>query len=349
MTTLRAYASRTGRQSLANLNVYLAYNFFRLAAILQGILGRVRDGTAANAEATAMAQNVSAPCPHRLGLRQKGRRMKIGLALGGGAARGLAHIPMLEVFDELGIKPAIIAGTSIGSVMGAGYAAGMSARDIRDHAELLLSSRADAFRHVFRNRKAKISELVSLKGFGSLRIKGETLADVALPDHLPKNIEDLPIPFKAIATDYDLQEERVIASGNLVQAVAASIAIPGIIEGPKIDGHIFVDGGVVNPVPFDHVRAGTDITVAIDVTGRPSALRRPNHSNLEVAVGSLLIMFHQIADLRHAANPPDIYIEPPLDAFNAMDFFKPREMWKACEPAKDKLKRALDLRIRGMD
>jgi NTE family protein len=274
--------------------------------------------------------------------------MKIGLALGGGAARGLAHIPMLEVFDELGIKPSVIAGTSIGAVMGAGYAAGMTARDIRQHAEALLSSRADAYRHVFRNRKARLSELVSLKGFGSLRIKGETLADVALPDHLPKTIEELPIPFKAVATDYDVQEERVITSGNLVQAVAASIAIPGIIEGPRINGHVYVDGGVVNPVPFDHVRKGMDLVVAIDVTGRPSALRQPNHSNLEVAIGSLLIMFHQIAGLRHAANPPDIYIEPPLETFNAMDFFKPRDMWKACEPAKEKLKRALDLRIKGM-
>ncbi len=274
--------------------------------------------------------------------------MKIGLALGGGAARGLAHIPMLEVFDELGLKPAVIAGTSIGSVIGAGYAAGMSARDIRDHSAMLLSSRTDALRHIFRNRKAKLSELVSLKGLGSLRIKGETLADVALPDHLPKNIEDLPIPFKTIATDYDMQEERVITSGNLVQAVAASIAIPGIIEGPRIDGHVYVDGGVVNPVPFDHVRVGNDLTVAIDVTGRPTALRRPNHSNLEVAVGSLLIMFHQIADLRHAANPPDIYIEPELEAFGALDFFKPKEMWKAAQPAKEQLKRALDLRINGM-
>lgn len=274
--------------------------------------------------------------------------MKIGLALGGGAARGLAHIPMLEVFDELGLKPSVIAGTSIGSLIGAGYAAGMSAKDIRDHSEMLLSSRTDALRHVFQNRKAKLSQLLSLKGLGSLRIKGETLADVALPDHLPKNIEDLPIPFKTIATDYDLQEERVITSGNLVQAVAASIAIPGIIEGPRIDGHIYVDGGVVNPVPFDHVRAGTDLTVAIDVTGRPTALRRPNHSNLEVAIGSLLIMFHQIADLRHAANPPEIYIEPGLEAFGALDFFKPKEMWKAAQPAKEQLKRALDLRINGM-
>lgn len=273
---------------------------------------------------------------------------RIGLALGGGAARGLAHISMLEVFDELGLKPAVIAGTSIGAVIGAGYAGGMTAREIRAHAEALLSSRSDAFRHVFRSRQAKLSELVSLKGFRALRIQGEKLADVALPDHLPKTIEELPIPFKAIATDYDLQQERAITSGNLLKAVGASIAIPGIIEGPKIDGHVFVDGGVVNPVPFDHVRRGTDIVVAVDVTGRAAPLRHPHHSNLEVAIGSLLIMFHQIADLRHAANPPDIYIEPSLDEFGAMDFFKPKEMWKACEPAKDKLKRALELRIKGM-
>jgi NTE family protein len=272
---------------------------------------------------------------------------RIGLALGGGSARGLGHIPMLEVFDELGLKPAVIAGCSIGSLMGAGYAAGLTARDMREHTEALLASRVDTLRHIFRDRKTRLGDLLTLRGLGTLLIQGETLVEVALPHGLPQRIEDMAIPFKVVTTDYDSQEERVLTSGSLVKALAASIAIPGLIAAPKIDGRVHVDGGVTNPVPFDHVRDTCDFVVAIDVTGRPRPPAKQHHSNRELALGSVLIMFHQIAELRRALNPPDIYIEPPLDHFTAADFFKVKEMWASCGPAKEKLKRALDLRING--
>lgn len=273
---------------------------------------------------------------------------RIGLALGGGSARGLTHIPMLEAFDELGVKPSVIAGCSIGALIGAGYAAGMSAREIRAHAEELLGSPRDAMRHMFRYRRTRLSDILALRSIASLHIHGEKLVDVAFPGGLPHNIEELKIPFKVVATDYDLQEERVLTSGNLVQAVAASLAVPGVIIGPKIDGRIHVDGGVTNPVPFDHVRSETDFVVAIDVTGRPRPPLRAHHSNRELALGSLLIMFHQVAELRRALSPPEIYIEPGVEGFKGTDFFKARQMWAAAEPAKDRLKRALDLRINGL-
>ena len=271
---------------------------------------------------------------------------RIGLALGGGSARGLAHIPMLEVFDELGIKPAVIAGCSIGALIGAGYAAGMSARDIRERAERLLSNRIDAMRYVLGHKKMRLRDLLALKGIASFHIDGETLAGLVLPDDLPVMIEDLAIPFKAVTTDYDLMQERVFTSGPLLRAVAASLAIPGVILGPKIDGHVHVDGGVTNPVPFDHVRENTDIGVAIDVTGRPRPPLRAHHSNMELAVGSLLIMFHQVASLRRAAAPPDIYVEPALVDFSGADFFKAKAMFDAAQPAKDQLKRELELLMR---
>ena len=115
---------------------------------------------------------------------------RIGLALGGGSARGLAHIPMLEVFDELGIKPAVIAGCSIGALIGAGYAAGMSARDIRERAERLLSNRIDAMRYVLGHKKMRLRDLLALKGIASFHIDGETLAGLVLPDDLPVMIEE---------------------------------------------------------------------------------------------------------------------------------------------------------------
>jgi NTE family protein len=271
--------------------------------------------------------------------------MKIGLALGGGGARGLAHIPMLEAFDELGLKPTKIAGCSMGALVGAGYAAGMTAKDIRLQAEKILSKRMDAMRYVFGTRKSKLSEILSLKGVLSMHLHGEKLVDLALPDFLVQNIEETLIPFLVITTDFERMEEHVITHGNIVQAVAASIAIPGVIVAPRIDGRLHVDGGVTNPVPFDHVRDGMDIVVAIDVTGKPQLSERLHPSNMELGIGSMLIMFNQLAELRRAASPPDIYIKPDVDRFGSGDFFKVREIFDVCEASKDRLKRALELRI----
>ncbi len=270
---------------------------------------------------------------------------KIGLALGGGGARGLAHIPVLEAFDELGLKPAVIAGSSAGALIGAAYAGGMSGREIREHALALLSNKMGMARHVFGTKQAKLGDIFSLRGLTSLHLDGQKLADIALPDHLPQMIEDQKIPFKVIVTDYERMEEVVLISGSVLQAVGASIAIPGFIVAPRIDGRIHVDGGIKNPVPFDHVRDNMDFVVAVDVTGRPKPIKRNYPSNLELAVGSLFIMFHELASLRRAQSPPDIYIEPDISQFTAADFFKVRDIFAAAEPSKEILKRALDLRF----
>ena len=267
---------------------------------------------------------------------------RIGLALGGGSARGLAHIPMLEAFDELGVKPSVIAGCSIGALIGSAYASGMTAREIREHAELLLNNRIDAFRYVFAAKRARLRDLLALRGLSSFHVQGEKLVELAFPDTVPKLIEEARIPLKIVATNYDQMEETVFDTGPIVRAVAASIAIPGVILGPKIDGNVYVDGGITNPVPFDHVRNDTDIVVAIDVSGRPRPPVRLHHSNMELAVGSLLIMFHQVAELRRRVSPPDIYIEPSLLAFSGGDFFKLKELFAAAQPSKEMLKRELD-------
>ena len=273
---------------------------------------------------------------------------RIGLALGGGSARGLAHIPMLEVFDELGLRPSVIAGCSIGALIGAGYASGMTAKDMRAHARMVLTNRRTAAKYLFGAKRARISDLLSLRNIASLQIAGEKLTSLIMPDVVAARVEDTLIPLKIITTDYEARREQVITSGPMARAIAASIAIPGVIRSTAIDGKLLVDGGVTNPVPFDHVRENTDIVVAIDVTGRPRPSRRKHHSNLELAIGSMLIMFHQIAQLRRAVSPPDIYIEPPVGAFSALEFFRAEEMMAAAAKSKDQLKRALELRINGM-
>jgi NTE family protein len=271
--------------------------------------------------------------------------MRIGLALGGGGARGIAHIPMLEVFDELGLKPSIIAGCSMGALVGACYAGGMNGKDLREHCLQLLSNRIEFAKYVFGSRKTKLTDLLSLQSLASMHLSGEKLADLALPDFLPANIEDTKIPLKLITTDYEQMAQVVLTSGSMITGVGASIAIPGLIAAPKINGRIHVDGGIVNPVPFDEVRAGNDLVVAIDVTGKPKPLKRSNASNIELAVGSLFIMFNQLAETRRAMAPPDIYIQPAVDQFGSGEFFKVREMLDAAEPSKTQLKRLLDKQI----
>jgi NTE family protein len=224
----------------------------------------------------------------------------------------------------------------------------MSAAEIRAHAEMLLANRIGAMRYAFGEKRVKPFDLLALRGLASLHLDGETLAGIALPDTLPKLIEDMTIPFKVIATDFDLMEERVIEAGPVLKAVGASIAIPGVILGPQFDGHAYVDGCISNPVPFDHVREGMDIVVAVDVTGRPRAANGANRSNIELAVGSLLILFHQVAGLRRTISPPDIYIQPANDSISGGDFFRVREVMEQAATAKDQLKRELEKRIAAL-
>lgn len=270
---------------------------------------------------------------------------RIGLALGGGAARGLAHIPMLEVFDEMGLKPSVIAGCSFGALVGAAYASGIPAKEIGAHARHILANRVQAAKYLFGVKGARLSDLLRRRSFTSLQIDGEQLTSFIFPEGVATRIEDTQIPLKIVTTDFNERREHVISSGPMCRAVAASIAIPGLISAPTIDGRLCVDGGITNPVPFDHVRQDSDLVVAIDVTGRMREPRRGHHSNMELAVGSMLIMFHQIAVLRREQNPPDIYINPPIEGFMANDFFRIGEMIEAASRAKDELKRALEMRI----
>ena len=276
------------------------------------------------------------------------KKIKIGLALGGGASRGIAHVAMLEAFDELGIKPALIIGCSIGALIGAGYAGGMSGAEIREHVLQALSSKFGMMRHIFGTRRTRLNQIISLHGLHALNFDGRKLADVFLPDHLPQRIEDFPIPFKVVTTDYERHEEVLISSGPVIDAVGASIAIPGIISGPRINGRLHLDGSIKNPVPFDHARADNDLVVAIDVIGKPSAAQNRMPSNMEVLIGSALIMSRELAELRRRVASPDIYLTPDVDEFGAAEFYRAKEILAAAEPAKDRLKWALTERINAL-
>ncbi|MGE0022683.1 MAG: patatin-like phospholipase family protein [Hyphomicrobium sp.] len=267
----------------------------------------------------------------------------IGLVLGGGGARGLAHILMLEVFDELGIKPKIIAGTSIGAIYGAAYAAGLSARDIRGHTEETLTKRIGLVRDLIASRAQGSGRFWDLVTARSAFLSPAALLDLVLPPDVPQTFEELSIPLSVVASDFYALEAAVFSSGWLRPAVAASMALPMIFEPVLIDGRSLIDGGLTNPLPFDLIVGEADILVAIDVSGTtvPSP-SRPRPTAIEALFASPFLFERSIVREKLKAHRPDIYIDAGTGRYQALEFLKVRDILAAAEPAKAELRSALE-------
>ncbi len=272
-------------------------------------------------------------------------RRSVALALGGGGARGLAHIPMLEAFDELGVSPVAIAGTSMGAIFGAAYASGISGRDIRETTVETLSDRRAVMGKLLEARAGRLADLFS--GWGNpMLIDAEAFCDLFLPDRVVETFADCTIPITVVATDYYSRKEAVFSSGPLRRAVAASMAIPGLTRPVEIGGRVFIDGAAVNPLPLDHLRANADMVVAVDVTGGPARPRgREDTGRLpgpwDVMFGALQILQSSIVEEKVARHAPEILVRPNVDLFKALDFFQASVIFRLAAPAKDELKRKL--------
>jgi NTE family protein len=269
----------------------------------------------------------------------------VALALGGGGARGLAHIPMLEVFDELGIAPVAIAGTSMGAIFGAAYASGLSGREIRETTVETLNDRRAVMGKLLEARAGRLGDLFS--GWGNpMLIDAEAFCELFLPERVVATFADCPIPLTIVATDYYARKEAVFTSGPLRRAVAASMAIPGLTRPVEIDGHVLIDGAAVNPLPLDHLHGNADTVVAVDVTGGPA---RPRGSEVtgrlpgpwDVMFGALQILQSSIVEEKVARHAPEILVRPNVDLFKALDFFRASVIFRLATPAKDELKRKL--------
>jgi NTE family protein len=271
-------------------------------------------------------------------------RPSIALALGGGGARGLAHILMLEVFDELGLQPNVIAGTSIGAIFGAAYASGLSAKVIRAHTEEVLGSRTLGLaRLLISARSEPILKILNVLPVHASLLAPEPLLDLVLPSRLARDFAQLHIPLKIVATDFYAQEQVVIDSGPLRSAVAASMALPAIFT-PVVRARdqLLMDGGLVNPLPFDVLNGAADIVVAIDVSGASTGPgKRIQPSAFEALVASSQILQRSIVREKLKAQQPDIYIDVDVDAFNVLGFHKFRDILTAAETAKAQLRRQL--------
>lgn len=289
-------------------------------------------------------------------------RLRLGIALGSGSARGWAHIGVLRALGEMGIQPDIMAGTSIGALVGGAQAVGQ------------LEALDD---WVCRLERLDILRLMDAKLSGGGFMRGDRLM-AALSDYVEdRAIEDLPLPFAVVATDLNAGREVWLREGSLQEAVRASIALPGLFSPVRVDGRWLLDGGLVNPVPVSVCRAlGADIVIAVnlssDTLGRTMSSIQPDkrredgeeerdeeegwfermigrmHTGLrfrldrlissgteeervagpglfDVMAGSINIVQDRLTRSRMAGDPPDIQIAPRLAHIRLMEFHRATE------------------------
>ncbi len=269
--------------------------------------------------------------------------LRIGLALGGGGARGVVHILVCEVFDELGVRPALIAGTSIGSIIGAGYASGFSGREMREVTVEFYSKRREVLARLWKARPLAFTDLLRGKSL-TPQFDARTILDSFVPgfELLPETFEELSIPLKVITCDFYAWTEAIIETGPLRPAIAASIAIPALFRPVNLDGRILIDGGACNPLPFDHI-AECEITIACDVAGGPNEIEGRQPGLLECVVGAAQISMQSVIREKLKWHQPSLLLRPEINGIFILDFLKTQAILDMNEGFKDNLKRRLEL------
>lgn len=268
---------------------------------------------------------------------------RVGLALGSGGARGFAHLVILEAFDELGVRPAMIAGSSMGALLGAAYAGGAPAAEIKALVEEIYGSpdgRLLGF--IVRREFFKYADLIDPTLDSSGLIRGEKFVNFLLGRIAATTFADLEIPFVAVATDLWRRKAKAFDRGPLAPALKASMAAPVIFTPETIDGVVYVDGALSNPVPWDLVAAACDVTVAVnvmEVDPPPMTVKIDFATVLSEQMDSLT---QALVDERRRHLPPDIYVAPHLRDITAFDFFKVKQIYAQALPLKEKFKRDLD-------
>jgi NTE family protein len=265
-------------------------------------------------------------------------RLRIGLVLSGGGARGIAHVGVLKVLEQLHIPIDAIAGTSMGAVVGGLYASGLSPEQIE--ATLRSMNWQGAFRDrppredlTLRRKQEDENFLVKfpigIKGGRPVLpmglIEGQSLTEVlrrlTLPVARTTSFDDLPTPFRAVATDLETGQEVVIGSGDLTSAMRASLSAPGVFAPVERGGRMLVDGGISDNVPVDVARAmGVDVVIVVDV-GFPLLPRKKLTSVTAISNQMLAILMRRKSEqeLSHLG-PHDILIRPPLGDTSSFDF-----------------------------
>lgn len=225
---------------------------------------------------------------------------RIGLALGGGAAKGFAHIGVIKMLEAHGIRADVVAGTSAGSVVGALYAAGIDPFTLQERAAALDES-----------------TLRDIRLFSGGLVQGQALQDYVNGQVGGRTIERLGKPFAAVATRLDTGDRVVFVRGNTGQAVRASSSVPGVFEPARIGGRSYVDGGVVSPVPVDAARQlGADIVIAVDISTKASGTTPTALAG--IVNQSIAIMGQALG--RQELERADVVIRPRVDDIGPVSF-----------------------------
>ncbi|WP_185984894.1 patatin-like phospholipase family protein [Aureimonas mangrovi] len=271
-----------------------------------------------------------------------GSEPRIGLALGGGGARGITHIHVLAAFDDLGIRPAAIAGSSIGAMLGAAYAAGMSAREIEDYALDHLGNSRSVLSHLWRTRAASFAEFIAEGGFRIGQMNAERVIGEFMPIGMPHTFEELDIPLTVTATCFYEACGCNIDEGDLVSALAASIALPAVFRPVVRDGSILIDGGICNPLPYDLLADYCTTTVAVDVTGPPDGSegrRSVVPTQIDTMMGASQLMMHAVIEMKRRYDPPGLLIRPPVSRYRVLDFMRVASILKDTAFVREEAKR----------
>ena len=230
------------------------------------------------------------------------RQARIGLALGGGAARGFAHVGVIQVLEEAGLHPQVVAGTSAGSLVAALYASGKNSHELRRVAETM--------------EEAEITDwMLPILNRGALR--GEALARYVNAQVGGKSIEQMKIPLGIVATDLHTGEAVTFRRGNTGSAVRASSAVPAVFQPVRIGEREYVDGGLVAPVPVRQVREmGANFVIAVDISSDPEG--NPAGDTFQILMQTFAIMGKSINSL--SLREAEFVVRPPLSGVNSADF-----------------------------
>jgi NTE family protein len=230
------------------------------------------------------------------------RPVHLGLALGGGAARGFAHVGVIQVLEEAGLRPSHVVGTSAGSLVAALYASGKTVPELRRAAETM--------------EEAEITDwMVPLLNRGALR--GEALAKYVNNQVGGRSLEQMKIPLGIVATDLRSGEAITFRRGNTGSAVRASSAVPAVFQPVRIGDREYVDGGLVAPVPVHQVRQmGANFVIAVDISSDPEG--NPADDTFQILMQTFTIMGKSINTL--ALKEADVVIRPALTGVKSADF-----------------------------
>ncbi len=238
---------------------------------------------------------VAAPAPPK-----PPRPPRIGLALGGGAARGFAHIGVIQVLEEAGIRPDLVVGTSAGSLVAALYAAGRPGTELARVALLMDESAITDW---------------SFPGRGLIR--GEALARYVREQTGGRNIEQLPMPLGIVATDLDSGLGVLFQGGDVGLAVRASSAVPAVFQPVKIGNREYVDGGLVSPVPVRFARQmGAELVIAVDISSPPDGNNTGDPFKMLLQTFAIMGKSINQFELKDA----DVVLRPRLAGVSSADF-----------------------------